>query len=202
LVKRWLDDALRVETENKIELNHWHHVAVTYDGSRSADGARIYIDGEPQKLKVLLDELNQSFNVKEPLRIGAGGGPENRFHGHIDDARVYKVALIPEDVAVIADSASVGEIARIAPENRTPAQARKIADCFVESKAPQHIQLAWRQLSDLRQRRAQLLESLPTVMVMQALTTGRVRRSRPACRSFFHLCRLAKKIIGWGSHAG
>ena len=173
LVKRWLDDALRVETENKIELNHWHHVAVTYDGSRSADGAKIYIDGEPQKLKVLLDELNQSFNVKEPLRIGAGGGPENRFHGHIDDARVYKVALIPEDVAVIADSASVSEIARIAPENRTPAQARKIADCFLESKAPQHIQLAWRQLSDLRQRRAKLLESFPTVMVMQERETPR-----------------------------
>ena len=34
-----------------------------------ADGIKIYISSEQQKLKVDLDVINQSFAVKEPLRI-------------------------------------------------------------------------------------------------------------------------------------
>ena len=52
LVQRWLDDCLRVETERVLEPNQWHHVAMTYDGSRLADGIQIYVDGEPQKLQL------------------------------------------------------------------------------------------------------------------------------------------------------
>ena len=100
LVKRWLDDALRVETESTLELNRWHHVAMTYDGSRVADGVKIYVDGVSQKIKPVLDDLNQSFNTSEPLRIGGGGGPENRFRGNIGDVRVYGVVLTPAEMAV------------------------------------------------------------------------------------------------------
>src|SRR5262249_38169397 len=63
LVKRWLDDAIRVETENLIPAGRWMHLAVTYDGSRLAGGIRIYLDGKPAPFAVLLDELNQSFQT-------------------------------------------------------------------------------------------------------------------------------------------
>src|SRR5205085_4321371 len=88
LVVRWLDDALRVETADRLPAGGWHHVLATYDGSRLAAGVRIYVDGRPQKLKVRLDALNQTFEVKEPLRIGSGGGGDGRFHGSIDDVRI------------------------------------------------------------------------------------------------------------------
>src|SRR5262249_32714437 len=50
LVKRWLDDALRVETEDRITLDQGHHVLMTYDGSRVADGVKTYVDGRSHKL--------------------------------------------------------------------------------------------------------------------------------------------------------
>src|SRR5262249_50552413 len=53
LTKRWLDDALRVETKRKLPANRWHHIAVTYDGSRLAAGVQIYVDGKPEPLTVL-----------------------------------------------------------------------------------------------------------------------------------------------------
>ncbi len=81
LVQRWLDDAIRVETADPVPCSEWHAVAVTYDGTREAKGVSIYIDGQPRPTRVLLDELNQSFETKEPLRIGAGGGPASRFKG-------------------------------------------------------------------------------------------------------------------------
>ena len=89
LSKRWLDDALRVETAEPIALERWQHVAVTYDGSRVAAGVRVYVDGELRPLKILLDDLNQTFSTNEPLKIG-GGGPGAPFQGQVDDVRIYK----------------------------------------------------------------------------------------------------------------
>ncbi|MBW3541657.1 MAG: DUF1549 domain-containing protein, partial [Planctomycetes bacterium] len=96
LVKRWLDDAIRVETERRLEPDRWHHIAVTYDGSRVAGGISVYIDGRPEKLIVRLDAINQSFSTAEPFRIGGGNGPGGRFHGRIDDVRIYGRDLTPE----------------------------------------------------------------------------------------------------------
>ncbi|MEO7652986.1 MAG: DUF1553 domain-containing protein [Bryobacteraceae bacterium] len=167
LVARFLDDSLRLETERGLELNRWHHVTATYDGSREAKGVRLYIDGENQKLKVIIDELNQSFDSKEPLRIGGGGGPENRFQGRIADVRLYHVPLTAAEAAVLATPASIGEIAAIEPAKRTTGQAEKIERYFLEKEAPAAVREAWQQVTDLRRARKQLLESLPTVMVME-----------------------------------
>ncbi|MBI3472433.1 MAG: DUF1553 domain-containing protein [Candidatus Solibacter usitatus] len=171
MVQRWLDDGARVETERKLEPDRWHQVTMTYDGSRFASGIKIYIDGEPQKVKVLLDDLNQNFGVKEPLRIGAGLGPENRFRGWIDEVAVYSVALTPEQAAVAATSTPVTGIAALAPANRSRGQADKLAWCFLDQAAPAHLREAWKQLLDLRKQRQKLAESFPTVMVMQERPT-------------------------------
>jgi len=182
LIKRWLDDALRVETEGAVELNEWHHVLMTYDGSRVADGIKIYVDGAPQKIKINLDELNQSFDTKEPLRIGAGAGLENRFRGEIREARVYDIALTPAEAAVAATATPVGEIAKIASEKRTRAEADKLALYYLERQASAEIRDAWQQLFELRKQRQHLIESFPTVMVMQ---------ERPQPRDTFVLIRGA-----------
>jgi hypothetical protein len=159
LVKRWSDDALRVETERAVELNQWHHVMMTYDGSGLADGIKIYIDGEPQKLKVNLDHLNQPFETKAPLRIGAGGGSENRFHGQIRDVRIYKAALAPDEAAVLATGTPVSTIAQIPAEKRTRPQAHKIRLYFLERHAPAQIREAWQRVVDLRDQKQRLLEA-------------------------------------------
>jgi mono/diheme cytochrome c family protein len=173
LVQRWLDDALRLETEDSLPLNQLHHVLVTYDGSRVADGVHMYVDGKPQKLKILLDELNQDFASKDPLRIGGGGGPENRFNGVIRDVRIYDVALKPEEAAVVAVAPSITEIAVIPPARRTPAQRDKINWYFLENQAPDPISRAWRSLAELRKQKEDFDDSLPTVMVMQEMPTPR-----------------------------
>ena len=66
LILRWLDDGARVETVKPIELNRWQHVMMTYDGSRMADGIKIYVDGRSQELTVHLDDVNQNFPDARP----------------------------------------------------------------------------------------------------------------------------------------
>jgi hypothetical protein len=173
LVVRWLDDALRIETTESLAPDRWHHVMATYDGSRVARGVSIYVDGRPAKLKVLLDELNQQFKSSEPFRIGSGGGPESRFQGLIDDVRAYHRALPAEEVAVVANPDAVNHIASIPAAQRTSAQADKIRDYFLITAAPEPIRQGYQQLATLRREREDLVDSIPTTMVMQEMQPRR-----------------------------
>jgi len=171
LVKRWLDDAIRVETEASLAPNQWHHVTFSYDGSRVAAGVKIFVDGELQKLKINLDDLNQSFATKEPFRIGAGGG--SRFHGIIDDVRIYDRVLSAAEVALVATTGTIPQIVAIPPSRRTPGQAHKLRACFLELYAPAAIQAADIKLRRARQELTKFDESIPTTMVMEEMPTPR-----------------------------
>ena len=46
-----------------------------------------------RRLPVQLDELNQTFFTKAPLRLGAGGGPGSRFAGALGELSIYSTAL-------------------------------------------------------------------------------------------------------------
>jgi len=173
LVVRWLDDALRVETADTLAPGRWHHVLATYDGSRVSGGARIYLDGKPARLKVLLDELNQSFKTTEPLRIGSGGGPESRFTGAIDDVRIYRRAVPPGEAAVIANPDSINDIAATPAPRRSQEQADKIRAYFLATAAPAPIRNAEQQIVTKLREKQQLIDSIPTTMVMQEMKPRR-----------------------------
>ena len=166
LVVRWLDDALRVETVEALEPGEWRHVAATYDASFQAKGVRIYIDGKPAQVRVLLDFMNQNFYVKDPLRIGAAG-PKERFQGQIDDIRIYRGVLTPERITVLATDRSLDQIARIPRAERTQGQSEKMRLGFLDQYAPVEIRDSWRRVLDLSAERKRLIHSFPTVMVMQ-----------------------------------
>jgi len=176
LTKRWLDDALRVETETTLAPGQWHQVTVTYDGSRTAAGVKVFVNGQPQPTRVLLDELNQTFQTKQPLRIGAGGGPANRFHGLIRDARVYGRVLTAEEAGVIAVAENITNLAALTPARRTPPQQAKLRLALLDQREPESIRLvgeAHRELVSLQRRRDALVESFPTTMVMEEMPQPR-----------------------------
>lgn len=173
LIMRWLDDCLRVETERRLTPGEWHHVTTTYDGSRVAAGIKIYIDGKFEPLNVVVDDLNQTFAVEEPLRIGGGGGPEGRFRGKLDDVRVYRRALSGEEASIVATSETVGEILARPGAERTANQSQKLAAYFLAEAAPESIRSAWRRVIELRAKRDALVESFPTTMVMQEMPAPR-----------------------------
>jgi mono/diheme cytochrome c family protein len=166
LVKRWLDDALRVETERSLPPDRWYHILMTYDGSRVASGITVYVYGRPEKLMVQLDDLNQSFQTAQPLRIGAGAGPRARFHGLIADVRVYDDHLSQAEVEAIATYDPISAIVARPPGQRTGAQARKLRAYYLEKNAPEKFRQAHRRVLVLDRQKEQLIRNLPTTMVM------------------------------------
>jgi mono/diheme cytochrome c family protein len=171
LTKRWLDDALRIETIDAVPLKQWSHIAVSYDASRLAAGTRIYIDGTEVKTRVLLDELNQTFATKEPLRVGGGAG--SRFEGMIDDVKLYPRELHPTAVPLVAVAETPAEILRLHITKRTRHQHEKLRAYFVEVAAPKDVRDAHETQRTLHEERRKLWDSIPTVMVMEEMATPR-----------------------------
>ena len=172
LVKRWLDDALRVETQQPIEPNRWHHIAVTYDGSRLATGVKIYVDAQEQPMHVLLDELNQTFNSTEPLCIG-GGGSGPGFKGLIDELRIYKRDLSRIDIELLATSDTIDAIIALKPIDRTVRQSAKQRAYYLDHHAAEHARAARQKIADLAKQQREFEESFPTTMVMEEMSAPR-----------------------------
>ena len=174
LVKRWLDDSIRVETKTSIPGDKWTHVFATYDGSRVAKGIRIYINGKSVPLNVKHDFLNQTMqNAKEPLRIGAGGGPKNRFRGLIDDVRVYGRALDPTEVLIVSTPRTITQIYPIPVLKRTMGERHKMNLWYLKTGHHKEGSKAWKQLRLLCRKRDAYYESIPTIMVMREMKTPR-----------------------------
>ncbi len=171
LTSNYADDAIRLETEETLTPRRWYHLAVTYTGSRMAEGVQVYIDGQPVKTKVLLDMLYRPFRnagraFKDPFRIGGGAGPERRFHGLIDDVRVYARTLNPDEISALALGQSIPAIAGKAPAERSEPERRQLRWYFLENAAGAEVQDAWKRLSALYREREKLERTFSTVMVM------------------------------------
>ncbi|HUG17883.1 MAG TPA: DUF1553 domain-containing protein, partial [Planctomycetaceae bacterium] len=169
LVKRWLDDSIRVETRPPVvKANNWTHLAVTYDGTRLAAGIRVFVDGRPVPLKVNLDYINQSFNADDaPLRLGAGHGPQDRYRGQLDDVRIYSRALTAEEASLLSEPNTITEILRTTPATRTLRQTTKLRNWYLAAHAPDAIRAVFEERDKLARERTSFDESIPTVMVMQ-----------------------------------
>ena len=166
LVKRWLDDSVRVQSRDRLAMDEWHHVTMTYDGTRLASGIRLYVDGVEQALDVHLDSINQTFTTDQPFRIGGGA---SSYTGMIDEVRVYDRALTSDEVVINSCRRSINEILAVDPAQRSAAERLKLTTYFVRTHADEDLQSLDQQRRRLTHLRTEFFEQLPTVMVMQEL---------------------------------
>ncbi len=189
LVFRWGEDAFRIETENKLPIKQWYHVAVTFDGlAQNEDRVNIYVNGEKQKLNFIQRSFFLSlWGKNNTLKIGAGGGPDFRFKGAIDEVRMYSRKLTQLEIETLACADSLGEIAVIPQVRRTKVQAEKLRQAFLALAAPEDLQKEFQKLGEKKQELQKFEDGLPTLMVMQEL---------PEPRPAFLLKRGAYDAIG------
>ncbi|MEK7834152.1 MAG: DUF1549 domain-containing protein, partial [Acidobacteriota bacterium] len=174
LVSVWADDSFRVETADKLPLRQWHHVVATFDSAEPADKVKIFVNGREAKLNIIHGRLFRSFgDTKRTLKFGAGGGPNFRFKGAIDEIRIYKTLPEADQIAVLACSDSLEKIAGIAPAERTRAQRLKIEGAFLESDAPGSAKQAWQQLAELKREKLKLESEFSTLMIMKETPSPR-----------------------------
>ncbi|MBI1760886.1 MAG: DUF1549 domain-containing protein [Acidobacteria bacterium] len=197
MVFRWGEDALRVETADTLPLKQWQHVAVVFDGTQAwEDRLRIYVNGQPRKLTFTQRNFFLLFGgSKNTLKLGAGGGPQFRFKGALDEVRLYSRPLEPAEIAILACADSLETIAALRPAQRTPAQAAKLRGAFLDGlssdngstempakadvrrkaagQPQQSLRVLAEKLRTLKQRKFALEETFPNLMVMAEMPTPR-----------------------------
>jgi hypothetical protein len=175
MVFRWGEDALRVETEDRLLAKTWQHVAVVFDGLRQwEDRIRIYVNGAEQQLKFNQRNFFLLFGgAKNTLKIGGGGGPEFRFRGALDEVRMYSRSLEPDEIKLLANADALEKIAALPTAQRTRVQALKLQHAFVAQAAPDELQQAHKRRSLLKLQRQSFVDMLPTLMVMEELPQPR-----------------------------
>ena len=171
LIHDWETNAIRVHTKSQVALSQWQHLMVTYDGSSTAAGVKIYVNGEQQELEMALDKLSESIKTEQPLHIGRRS-TTSAFRGMIDEVRFYQRELAPEEVALLAGSNPIGEIAHLPVERRSTQQQKTLAKYYLEHEDAAYKELK-AELDVLEDEQTALMKRVPTTMVMQELETPR-----------------------------
>jgi hypothetical protein len=108
--------ALGVEGTVAVNDGAWHLVAVTYDGSGSASGVRLYVDGVNTALVAAADALgNGSILNAGPLTIGAESDGSDGFEGIMNDAAVFGTALTPAQMLQLAGDTTISKAVPLCP---------------------------------------------------------------------------------------
>lgn len=174
IIARWVDGVGAVETVDPLPLDRWVHVCLTNDGSQSARGMRIYLNGQPAETRILHNtNSNTGGTAKESLLRLGGGVHGGNFRGLIDDVRYYDRTLWDDEIAVLAVPDSIAALRKIPAEQRTAAQQQKLQAWFLEHAAPQPLRKLAADVAAARAARLKFWDSLPTTMVMEDYPTRR-----------------------------
>ncbi|MCX6855173.1 MAG: DUF1553 domain-containing protein, partial [Verrucomicrobia bacterium] len=91
LIHFWPGNAISVRTQANLALKTWLHVVVTYDGSSTAKGLKIFLDGELAATDVIKDALTKTIAGGGHDHISLGERMRDRGFkgGLVDDLRIY-----------------------------------------------------------------------------------------------------------------
>ena len=123
----WPGCAASVETTEHFPVGKWVHLTVTYDGSSSAAGLKIYYDGKAVAAPELHDSLDKNVTT-EIMRLGARPRDDRGFaEGRMDELQIFRAALSPLEVAALHE-----------PVMATALQAAKAGDVAAKAALCEH----------------------------------------------------------------
>ena len=170
LIHFWPGNAINIRAINKLPINEWHHVSVTYDGSTHANGLKIYINGKLTKTEIHKDNLYKNIT---------GGGNDNivigqRFRdvgfskGLVDDFHVFNRKLTSIEIAQLYDGQALNKILGNPVDKLSQTDHQFLREYYFAS-----INEAFtKQLSKLRSARekvTKLLDGKTEIMVMEEM---------------------------------
>jgi hypothetical protein len=84
----------------------WHHVCLTYDGSSTAAGIKIAVDGADETVSVDSDTLSASILTSEAMSFGSRGStaPNAFYNGRLDEVSMFNIELSAAQITELYNS--------------------------------------------------------------------------------------------------
>lgn len=86
-------------SDSRISDGSWHFYTWTYDGSSSASGLKLFVDGTEVVASTVADTLTSSILNNNLVTIGAISGGTNNLNGRLDEVRIWNRVLTPEEIS-------------------------------------------------------------------------------------------------------
>ena len=105
---------IQITSKEKVEIDKWHHVAFSYDGSSKAKGMKLYLDGKLCDSQINFDNLYKNIRTLSPqhkedkraLLAGKAGrhytGESGVFDGIIDEIKIFDRRLSHLEIRKLA----------------------------------------------------------------------------------------------------
>ncbi len=161
----WPGCAASVETTADFPVGQWVQVTVTYDGSSSAGGLKIYQQGQPVPVRMLHDHLDKNI-TPDVMRVGARLRDDRGFaRGRMDDLKIFRQDLSPLEVADLRQPVMADALAAARAGN--PAVRTILFDHWLQRVDPAAAQARAAVTAARRHLEDDLLGPLPLIMVMK-----------------------------------
>jgi hypothetical protein len=167
----WPGNAIGVRSVQPIARSEWAHVAVTYDGSSTAAGLKLYLNGGELATAVVRDRVQKRASLpthgEGHLIIGQRFRDRGFKDGDFDELRIFTRALTPLEIRHLHDGTALTE-ALAAPDLHRAALEEYYVSAIDEPAR------RWaRELATARRRLVELEDQVHEVPVMAELAEPR-----------------------------
>ena len=181
------DNSIKIRSVDPVDINTWNHIVMTYDGSSSAKGLKLYLNGQPLPATIVVDNLHKSilftynFYKQEQtnwtgnghFRIGMVGPNQTRTAGvAFDNVDLFASMLTPLEVRALYGEENVLGSALEARASGDQAIINQLRAYYVSRFEPAY-QEAGRKLHVLRGEVNEIMTRQQEVMVMRDLEEPR-----------------------------
>ncbi|MEK0447368.1 MAG: hypothetical protein RLZZ399_2689 [Verrucomicrobiota bacterium] len=125
-----------------VEAGKWVHVLAMYDGSGTAGGVQIFLNGRPQSLITQGEPLQGNIRASVPLRVGRRETKSPLSGGLVQDVRVFSRRLSPGEARWLPELTSLQESLALAPDKRSQPQKAALQNYFLDVLDTAHVTLA------------------------------------------------------------
>ena len=176
LIHFWPGNAMRVRTIEKIPVGKWLDIAVVYDGSTSASGLQIFVDGKRQLVEIVRDNLTKNITGGggDEITIGARFRDRGFTNGMLCSMHVYDREISPLEVAALHDPQVLNEL------KSSLESEGGLSDAQTDLLRQHYLLNESKSYSEHRQQRqkaieawCQALDAATEIMVMKELPTPR-----------------------------
>jgi len=177
LIHNLPENYLHARTNEAVSLNTWTQVAFSYDGSGSAKGVQLFINGKKVDTKIPHDKLYKTIHpvhgganppADRPLRLGKSNrgftGEYGIFEGAIDEIQIFDRAITNLEAGILGETIPNNILTKPVSE-LSPNEKQLVEEHLYLTKNIGLLKLQ-KELRDLRIEKMELINPVEEIMVM------------------------------------
>jgi len=168
----WPANSIDFRTLDKIKVDEWTHIVLTYDGSSKAAGVRFWINGVLPKSKLMTDNLQKSIlrtrnegnKSSQPFMIGTGSG-QTAQNSEMDEFQLFKRQISEIEVQeLFRNKPLIADL--IYKTNRSESEEKQLLEAYLLRGYNPIFSESLDSLTKLRKQENEILTEQEEIMTM------------------------------------